>query len=155
MRSAQSKFLLSKLVASPARQIDHLVGAYDDVSKAIRKSHGALKQELKDLSISILDSSWSICMQERETYKGLKLMRKAIRAGDIRSANYYRLAEAANSILTTYTSSGMSNRRKNEFFAIFNECKSILADSIEGLGDGRTEVHDTLEQLLLNFNSAA
>ncbi|MBF6036211.1 ATP-binding protein [Pseudomonas sp. P155] len=153
-RSAEAKLLLSYLVGSAARQLELLAGAYDDVSKAFRKSHGALKQELKDLSISVLDALWKVCSQEREDYTGLKAMQKAIKAGDIRSINYYRLAEAANSVFSNYTAEGLSSRRKKELSANYSECKSILADVVEGLDDTRVELHNSLEEVSQKFKSA-
>nr|WP_288453726.1 RNA-binding domain-containing protein [uncultured Pseudomonas sp.] len=145
-RSSEAKFLLSHLVESSSRQLELLAGAHDDASKAFRKSHGALKHELKELSINILDQLWRVCTQENEDYTGLKAMQKAIKAGDIRSLNYYRLAEAANSIFSNYTADGLNPRRKKELAANYSECKSIIADIIEGLDETRLEIHNTLEE---------
>jgi len=152
-RSAEAKFLLSSIVESASRKLELLNGAYDDVSNSIRKSYGALKQELKDLSVKILDGLWSVSTQSGERFAGLSFMSKAIRAGDIRSVNYYRLGEAANSVFESYNAVGISSRRRKELEGNYYECKRLLADIIEGVDQARTEVHHSLALTYAKFQS--
>ncbi|RXT63914.1 AlbA family DNA-binding domain-containing protein [Pseudomonas syringae] len=154
-RSAEAKLLLSYSVGSPSRQLEILLGAYDDVSKAIRKTHGALKHELKELSVSILDCLWKVCYELREDFTGLKAMQKAIKAGDIRSVNYYRLAEAANLIYLNYTAQGVTARRKKELSVSYTESCSILIDILEGLDESRTDVVTSLDQAVKKLKSVS
>lgn len=154
-RSAEAKLSLSYLVESSARQLELLAGAFDDASKAIKKSHGGLKQELKELSTSIVDHLWKVSHKEREDYTGLKAMQKAINAGDIRSVNYYRLAEAAKAVYSLYTHEGLSTRRKKDLSPKYAECKSIVAGVIEDLDDARTDIHASLEDISRKLRSAS
>ncbi|UVM15575.1 putative DNA binding domain-containing protein [Pseudomonas sp. B21-023] len=143
-RSAEAKFLLAHKMGSAARKHELLASSYDDISQAIKKSHGELKHQLKDLSIKILDALWGSLQIDREDFKAFKAMHKAIRAGDIRSINYYRLSEAACAIHTIYHSENTTARRKKEILPDYLECQRAIADVIELIDDTRYDVLNTL-----------
>lgn len=153
-RSAEAKFQLSNIVGSLDRRLELLNGAYDDASKSIRKTHGALKQEIKELSVRLMDRLWALSSSEREDFAGLKAMNKAIKAGDIRSINYYRLSEAANSVFDIYHSQATTPRRKKEIEPSYRECQRVLADVIESIDLARSEVHHSLETTYSRFKTA-
>ena len=153
-RSAESKFQLSTIVGSSDRQLELLNGAYDDASKSMRKTHGAVKQEIKELSMKLLDRLWTVSSSERADFVGLKAMNKAINAGDIRSVNYYRLSEAANSVFNIYNSDATPPRRKKEIEASYMECQRVLADVIESIDLTRVDVHHSLETTYSKFKAA-
>lgn len=153
-RSAESKFQLSNIVGSLDRRLELLNGAYDDASKSIRKTHGALKQEIKELSVKLMDRLWTLSSSEREDFVGLKAMNKAIKAGDIRSINYYRLSEAANSVYDSYHSEATPPRRRKEMESSYRECQRVLADVIESIDLTRVDVHHSLEATYTRFKTA-
>ncbi|MDH1508541.1 ATP-binding protein [Pseudomonas mosselii] len=143
-RSAEAKFLLAHKMVSAARKHELFASSYDDISQAIKKSHGALKHQLKDLSIKILDALWESLQIEHEDFKAFKAMHKAIRAGDIRSINYYRLSEAACAIHTNFHSESTTPRRRKDILPHYLECQRAIADVIELIDETRYEVLNTL-----------
>lgn len=150
-RSAEAKFLLAHKMGSVARKHELLASSYEDISQAIKKSHGALKHQLKELSIKILDDLWESLNLEREEFKAFKAMYKAIKAGDIRSANYHRMSEAACAIHALYNSEGLTNRRKKEVYPDYLECQRVIADVMELVDDTRHEVLNTLGDVKNRF----
>ncbi|WP_213909829.1 RNA-binding domain-containing protein [Stutzerimonas nitrititolerans] len=143
-RSAEAKYSLAHKMGSAARKHELLASSYEDISQAIKKSHGALKHQLKELSIKVLDDLWVSLNMEREEFKAFKAMHKAIKAGDIRSVNYYRLSEAACALHAQYHSGGLTVRRKKEIHPDYLECQRVIADVIELVDDARHEVLSTL-----------
>lgn len=154
-RSAEAKYLLAHKMGSAARKHELLANSYEDISQAIKKSHGALKHQLKELSIRILDDLWNSLNTEKEDFKAFKAMYKAIKAGDIRSINYYRLSEAACSFHAQYHSAGLSTRRKKEIYPDYLECQRVLADVAEIIDDTRHEILNSLADTQKRFTLSA